>query len=151
VRDKLLPKNHAFAARRPSVDSGYFQAFNRDNVELADVRESPIVEFTSDGIRTTTKLHELDMIIFATGFDVFTGSLFKPDIIGRNGMTLKKKWSDGPVTHLGVGVSDFPNMFIVVGPGSPSLLSNVMVSTEEQIRLDGRIYRAYESQQASSI
>jgi cyclohexanone monooxygenase len=133
VRDKLLPQNHAFAARRPSVDSGYFQAFNSDNVELADVRESPIVEFKAEGIRTTTKLHELDMVIFATGFDVFTGSLFKPDIIGRNGITLKQKWSDGPVTHLGVGVSDFPNLFIVVGPGSPSLLSNVMVSTEEQI------------------
>lgn len=133
VREKLLPKNHAFAARRPSVDSGYFQAFNRDNVELADVRESPIVEFTPEGIRTTAKLHELDMIIFATGFDVFTGSLFKPDIIGRNGISLKQKWADGPVTHLGVGVSDFPNLFIVVGPGSPSLLSNVMVSTEEQI------------------
>jgi cyclohexanone monooxygenase len=133
VRDKLLPKNHAFAARRPSVDSGYFQAFNRDNVELADVREFPIVEFTPEGIRTEAKLHELDMVIFATGFDVFTGSLFKPDIIGRNGMTLKQKWADGPVTHLGVGVSDFPNLFIVVGPGSPSLLSNVMVSTEEQI------------------
>jgi cation diffusion facilitator CzcD-associated flavoprotein CzcO len=133
VREKLLPKNHAFAARRPSVDSGYFQAFNRDNVELADLRESPIVEFTHEGIRTTAKMHAFDMVIFATGFDVFTGSLFKPNIIGRGGMTLKQKWADGPVTHLGVGVSDFPNMFIVVGPGSPSLLSNVLVSTEEQI------------------
>ena len=133
VRDKLLPKNHAFASRRPSVDSGYFQTFNRDNVELADVKESPIVTFTPEGIQTSTKLHQFDTIIFATGFDVFTGSLFKPDIIGRGGMTLKKKWADGPVTQLGVGVSDFPNMFIVVGPGSPSLLSNVMVSIEEQI------------------
>jgi len=133
VREKLLPRNHAFAARRPSVDSGYFQAFNRDNVELADLLESPIVEFTHEGIRTSAKNHVFDMIIFATGFDVFTGSLFKPNIIGRGGITLKQKWSDGPVTHLGVGVSDFPNMFIVVGPGSPSLLSNVMVSTEEQI------------------
>jgi len=133
LRDKLTPKGHPFAARRPSVDSGYFQSFNRDNVELADVREFPIVEFTPEGIRTEAKLHAFDMIIFATGFDVFTGSLFKPDIIGRNGMTLKKKWADGPVTHLGIGVSDFPNMFIVVGPGSPSLLSNVLVSTEEQI------------------
>ena len=133
VREKLLPKNHAFAARRPSVDSGYFQAFNRDNVELADLRESPIVEFTPEGIRTAVKLHEFDMIIFATGFDVFTGSLFKPNIIGRNGITLKQKWADGPVTHLGVGASGFPNLFIVVGPGSPSLLSNVLVSTEEQI------------------
>jgi len=133
LREKLVPKGHAFAARRPSVDSGYFQAFNRDNVELADVRESPIVEFTAEGIRTTAKLHSLDMIIFATGFDAFTGSLLKPNIIGRAGLTLREKWSAGPVTQLGVSVSDFPNMLIVVGPGSPSLLSNVMVSTEEQI------------------
>ena len=133
LREKLVPKGHAFAARRPSVDSGYFQAFNRDNVELADVRESPIVEFTAEGIRTTAKTHALDMIIYATGFDAFTGSLLKPNIIGRAGLTLREKWSAGPVTQLGVSVSDFPNMLIVVGPGSPSLLSNVMVSTEEQI------------------
>ncbi len=133
VREKLVPRDHPFAARRPSVDSGYFQAFNRPNVELADVRESPIVEFTPEGIRTTAKDHALDIVIFATGFDVFTGSLFKPEIIGRGGMTLKRKWADGPVTQLGVAVSDFPNMLIVVGPGSPSLLSNVMVSIEEQV------------------
>jgi len=133
VRDKLTPKGHPFAARRPSVDSGYFQAFNRDNVELADLRESPIVEFTPEGIRTTAKSHAFDIIIFATGFDAFTGSLLKPEIVGRGGNTLRAKWSAGPVTHLGVSVADFPNMLIVVGPGSPSLLSNVMVSTEEQI------------------
>lgn len=133
VREKLVPKGHAYAARRPSVDSGYFQAFNRDNVELADLRESPIVEFTAKGIRTTAKAHEFDMIIFATGFDAFTGSLLKPNIVGRAGRTLREKWSAGPITQLGVSVSDFPNMLIVVGPGSPSLLSNVMVSTEEQI------------------
>jgi cyclohexanone monooxygenase len=133
VREKLLPKGHPFAARRPSVDSGYFQSFNRSNVELADLREFPIVEFTSKGIRTAEKLHEFDMIIFATGFDVFTGSLLKPEIVGRNGVTLKQKWSAGPITQLGVAVNGFPNMLIVVGPGSPSLLSNVMVSTEEQI------------------
>jgi cyclohexanone monooxygenase len=115
------------------VDSGYFQAFNRDNVELADLRESPIVEFSADGIRTSAKTHALDMIIFATGFDAFTGSLLKPNIIGRGGLTLREKWAAGPVTQLGVSVSEFPNMLIVVGPGSPSLLSNVMVSTEEQI------------------
>jgi len=133
VRDKLTPKGHPFAARRPSVDSGYYQAFNRDNVELADLRESPIVEFTPEGIRTTAKSHAFDIIIFATGFDAFTGSLLKPEIVGRGGNTLRAKWSAGPVTHLGVSVADFPNMLIVVGPGSPSLLSNVMVSTEEQI------------------
>lgn len=133
LREKLVPKDHAFAARRPSVDSGYFQAFNRDNVELADLREHPIVEFTPEGIRTTAKLHEFDIIIFATGFDAFTGSLLKPSIVGRGGLTLREKWAAGPVTQLGIGVAGFPNLMIVVGPGSPSLLSNVMVSIEEQI------------------
>lgn len=133
TREKLVPQGHPFASRRPSVDSGYFEAFNRDNVELADLRESPIVEFTPEGIRTTVKHHEFDVIIYATGFDVFTGSLFKPEIVGRGGQTLRQKWAAGPITQLGVGVADFPNMFIVVGPGSPSLLSNVLVSTEEQL------------------
>jgi cyclohexanone monooxygenase len=133
VREKLTPKGHPFAARRPSVDSGYFEAFNRPNVELADVRESPILEFTPTGIRTAAKHHDLDIIIFATGFDAFTGSLLKPDIIGRHGMTLREKWAAGPITQLGVSVNGFPNLLIVVGPGSPSLLSNVMVSIEEQI------------------
>lgn len=133
VREKLTPRDFPYGARRPSVDSGYFQAFNRDNVELADLRESPIVEFTAAGIRTTAKVHELDTVIFATGFDAFTGSLLKPEIVGRGSLTLKEKWSAGPITQLGVAVADFPNLFIVVGPGSPSLLSNVLVSTEEQL------------------
>lgn len=132
LRAKLVPRDHPFAARRPSVDSGYFQAFNRDNVELADVRESPILGFTSRGLRTTAKEHEFDIVIFATGFDAFTGSLLKPEIVGRNGMTLAQKWAAGPVTQLGVGTHGFPNLFVLVGPGSPSLLSNVMVSIEEQ-------------------
>ena len=133
VREKLTPREFPYGARRPSVDSGYFQAFNRSDVELADVRESPIIEITPDGIRTTTKVHKLDTIIFATGFDAFTGSLLRPHIEGRGGLTLRQKWASGPVNQLGVAVADFPNMFIVVGPGSPSLLSNVLVSTEEQI------------------
>jgi cyclohexanone monooxygenase len=133
VREKLTPRDHAYASRRPSVDSGYFEAFNRDNVELADLREFPIEEFTPQGIRTAAKQHAFDIIIFATGFDAFTGSLLKPEIVGRAGATLKNKWAQGPVTQLGVSVAGFPNMLIVVGPGSPSLLSNVMVSTEEQI------------------
>ena len=133
VREKLIPRSHPFAARRPSVDSGYFEAFNRDNVELADIREAPIEAFTADGIRTAAKHHPLDIIIFATGFDAFTGSLLKPDIVGRGGITLKRKWADGPRSQLGVAVAGFPNLLIVAGPGSPSLLSNVMISIEEQI------------------
>ena len=133
LREKLVPQGHAFAARRPSVDSGYFETFNRSNVELADVRAFPIVAFTREGIRTQEKQRAFDIIIFATGFDAFTGSLLKPDIIGRNGLTLREKWSAGPVTQFGVSVAGFPNLLIVAGPGSPSLLSNVMLSIEEQI------------------
>ncbi len=132
LRKKLVPKDHAFAARRPSVDSGYFQAFNRDNVALADIRENPITGFTPEGLQTADKVHPLDMVIYATGFDAFTGSILKPRIIGRNGQTLSEKWAAGPITQLGLGSNGFPNLLIVVGPGSPSLLSNVMVSIEEQ-------------------
>jgi cation diffusion facilitator CzcD-associated flavoprotein CzcO len=146
LRDKLTPRDHAFGSRRPSVDSGYFETFNRPNVALADIRESPIVEFTPEGIRTTAKLHEFDVIIFATGFDVFTGSLLKPEIVGRGGLTLKQKWSAGPITYLGISVADFPNLFIVVGPGSPSLLSNVLVSTEEQLDWLGELIKKMDAE-----
>ncbi|MCX7325405.1 MAG: NAD(P)/FAD-dependent oxidoreductase [Hyphomicrobiales bacterium] len=141
LREKLMPKGHPFASRRPSVDSGYFEAFNRPNVELADIREAPIQRFTPSGIETAAKHHDLDMVILATGFDVFTGSLLKPRIVGRRGVTLRDKWADGPTSHLGVAVAGFPNMLIVCGPGSPSLLSNVLLSTEEQIDWFSRLLR----------
>ncbi len=151
LREKLVPKDHAFAARRPSVDSGYFEAFNRNNVELADVREAPIVEFTATGIRTLAKAHAFDTIIFATGFDAFTGSLLKPEIVGRGGITLKRKWAAGPVSQLGVAVAGFPNMHIVAGPGSPSLLSNVMVSIEEQIDWFARLVRTMDERGIGAV
>jgi cation diffusion facilitator CzcD-associated flavoprotein CzcO len=150
-REKLVPSGHPFAARRPSVDCGYFEAFSRDSVELADVRESPITAFTRDGIRTAAKEHALDVIIFATGFDVFTGSLLKPDITGLGGVTLREKWADGPMTHLGVAVSGFPNMLIVAGPGSPSLLSNVLLSIEEQIDWFGGLLRYLEERRIDAF
>lgn len=133
VRDKLTPKGFAFGTRRPSVDSGYFETFNRDNVDLVDINETPIQEFTDKGIRTSAGEHAFDYVIYATGFDVFTGSLLKPEITGRGGLTLNEKWAQGPVSMLGLAVHDFPNMFIIVGPGSPSLLSNVLLSSEEQL------------------
>jgi cyclohexanone monooxygenase len=131
TREKLTPRGFPFGAMRPSVDDGYYEAFNRDNVELVDVKEHPIQEITETGISTTAEHHPLDMIIYATGFDVFTGSLLAPKIVGRKGLTLKEKWKDGPVNYLGLSTADFPNFFIMVGPGSPSLLSNVLVSTED--------------------
>ena len=133
LREKLTPRGFPFGTRRPSVDSGYFETFNRDNVSLVDLAETPIVEFTAKGIRTTAEELEFDIIIYATGFDAFTGSLLAPRIAGRGGVTLAEKWAAGPTTFLGIGVDGFPNMFIIVGPGSPSLLSNVLLSSEEQI------------------
>jgi cation diffusion facilitator CzcD-associated flavoprotein CzcO len=133
LREKLVPNDHRFGTRRPSVDSGYFETFSQNHVELADIRENPIVKFTPDGVTTAAKHHPLDVLIYATGFDALTGAIFKIDIQGRGGLRLKEKWKAGPVTHLGIGTSGFPNMFIVGGPGSPSVLSNVMVSIEEQV------------------
>ena len=133
LRDKLTPKGFPFGTRRPSVDSGYFKTFNRSNVALVDISETPIEEFTVAGIRTSDAEYPFDIIIYATGFDAFTGSLLKPEIVGRGGLTLRRKWAAGPTSFLGMSVHGFPNMFVIVGPGSPSLLSNVLLSTEEQI------------------
>lgn len=131
VREKLTPRGFPFGTMRPSVDHKFYEAFNRDNVELVDIKKNPIVEFTETGIRTTAGDHALDMIIFATGFDVFTGSILNPRIVGRDGVSLKEKWQGGPANYLGLSTAGFPNLFIMVGPGSPSLLSNVLVSTED--------------------
>ena len=133
LRDKLTPKGFPFGTRRPSVDSGYFATFNRPNVALVDISETPIEGFTATGIRTSDADYPFDIIIYATGFDAFTGSLLKPEIVGRGGLTLREKWAAGPTSFLGLAVNAFPNMFVIVGPGSPSLLSNVLLSSEEQI------------------
>ncbi|WP_083731324.1 MULTISPECIES: NAD(P)/FAD-dependent oxidoreductase [Protofrankia] len=133
TREKLTPRGFPFGTKRPSVDSGYFETFNRDNVELVDISEHPVERFTETGLRTAAGHHELDILVFATGFDALTGALLRPEIIGRGGQTLRQKWAAGPVTHLGLGTAGFPNMFIICGPGSPSLLSNVLLSTEEHV------------------
>lgn len=133
LREKLTPKGFPFGTRRPSVDDGFYEAFNRDNVSLVDLKETPIEGFYRDGIRTSETELPLDVVIYATGFDTFTGSLLAPNIVGRDGQSLAQKWEAGPVSYLGIGVNGFPNMFIIGGPGSPSLLSNVLLSTEEQL------------------
>lgn len=133
LREKLTPRGFPFGTRRPSVDSGYFAAFNRPNVSLVDISETPIEGFTEHGIRTTDAERPFDIIIYATGFDAFTGSLLQPKIVGRGGLSLREKWAAGPKSFLGIAVNGFPNLFVIVGPGSPSLLSNVLLSSEEQI------------------
>lgn len=133
VAEKLLPTDHPYGSKRPPIDTDYFESFNRDNVTLVDVRESPITEITPTGIRTAAGEYELDVIVFATGFDAMTGSLLKMDIRGVDGQTLRDKWADGPRTYLGLQTAGFPNLFIITGPGSPSVLSNMPVSIEQHV------------------
>lgn len=133
LAQKLTATNHPFGAKRPCVDSGFYETFNRDNVSLVDVKAEVIQGLTEEGIRTTERDYSFDKIVFATGFEAMTGALNRIDIVGRGGSTLKERWSDGPITYLGVAVSGFPNLFMITGPGSPSVLSNVLVSIEQHV------------------
>lgn len=133
TREKLMPRGFPFGTKRPSVDSDYYPTFNRENVTLVDVRTDPISRVTPTGIETAHGHHDLDVIVLATGFDAMTGSLLRPEIVGRGGRTLREHWSAGPRTYLGLFVSGFPNLAIIAGPGSPSLLSNVLLSIEQHV------------------
>ncbi len=133
VAEKLCPRDHPYGSKRPPIDTGYFEAFNRDNVDLVDIKASPIVEITPTGIKTEDGEYELDVIVFATGFDAMTGALLKMNIRGSGGVSLGDKWADGPRTYLGLQVAGFPNLFTITGPGSPSVLSNMPVSIEQHV------------------
>jgi cation diffusion facilitator CzcD-associated flavoprotein CzcO len=112
VAEKLVPKDHPFGSKRVPLESGYYEQFNRDNVLLVDVRETPIERVTPKGIKTSDKNHEFDVIIYATGFDAVSGSLTRIDIRGEGGRTFKDTWADGPRTYLGIQTANFPNFFI---------------------------------------
>lgn len=129
----LMPHDHPIGTKRICVDTEYYETYNRDNVALVDVRNSPIEEITPTGLRTGAASYELDALVFATGFDAMTGSLFNLNIRGKNGQALKEKWADGPRTYLGVMTAGFPNLFTITGPGSPSVLSNMTVSIEQHV------------------
>ena len=133
VAELLCPKDHPLGTKRLCVDSDYYETFNRANVSLVDLKVAPIEEITPSGLKAGGKEYELDAIVFATGFDAMTGSLFNIDIRGRGGIGLKQKWSNGPRTYLGLAVAGFPNLFTVTGPGSPSVLSNMMNSLEQHV------------------
>jgi cyclohexanone monooxygenase len=127
----LTPTDYPFLTKRPPLETGYFEAFNRDNVALVDVKAAPIQEITAHGIRTSDGEYEVDAIIFATGFDSMTGTLFRLGIRGKGGQTLADKWADGPRTYLGLATHGFPNLFIVTGPQSPSVLANMPVAIDQ--------------------
>ena len=129
--DLLADIDHPYAAKRPPIDTGYFETFNRDNVTLVDVRNKPIEAITPDGVRTGGQEYPLDIIVFATGFDAMTGPLLRMDIRGRGGLKLAKAWEAGPRNYLGLQVAGFPNLFTITGPGSPSVLTNMPVAIEQ--------------------
>jgi cyclohexanone monooxygenase len=133
VAELLVPRDYPIGAKRLCQDEGYFETFNRDDVTLVDIRSTPIEEITPSGIRTAADAYELDVIVFATGFDALTGALLAIDIRGRDGLTLTEAWAGGPSAYLGLAVAGFPNLFTVTGPGSPSVLSNMVVSIEQHV------------------
>jgi cyclohexanone monooxygenase len=133
VAEALLPNSYPIGTKRLCVDTGYFATFNRSNVTLIDLRATPIDAITPAGVRTSAAEYELDSIVFATGFDAMTGALSNIEIRGRAGVALKQKWSAGPRTYLGLMIAGFPNLFTITGPGSPSVLSNMVVSIEQHV------------------
>jgi cyclohexanone monooxygenase len=133
VAAKLLPTGHPIGAKRPCIDTDYFETFNRENVTLVDLQDTPIETLTSTGIRTSGDDYTVDSIVYAIGFDAMTGSLSRIDIRGRNGKALREKWANGPRTYLGLSVAGFPNLFLITGPGSPSSVSNVVVAIEQDV------------------
>lgn len=133
IAELLQPRDHPIGSKRICVDTGYYQTFNRPNVTLVDIRSQPIEEMLTDGLRAGGVDYKLDAIVFATGFDAMTGSVAKIEIRGRAGITLNQKWAEGPKTYLGLMSAGFPNMFLITGPGSPSVLSNMIVSIEQHV------------------
>jgi cation diffusion facilitator CzcD-associated flavoprotein CzcO len=157
VAEALSPYDHPVGTKRLPLHTDYYETFNRDNVTLVNLRKTPIEAITPTGIRVrqvgepgsrgagesegdsgrgtqdSGLIYQLDSIVFATGFDAMTGPIFKIDIRGRGGCVLKEKWADGPRTYLGLMSAGFPNLFLITGPGSPSVLSNVLVSIEQHV------------------
>jgi cyclohexanone monooxygenase len=134
VAELLCPDNHPIGTKRICVDSHYFETYNRPNVTLVSVRDAPITHLTETGLAWGEgNTAEFDDIVFATGFDAMTGTMTRIDIRGTGGQTLKDKWEGGPLTYLGLMTAGFPNLFMITGPGSPSVLSNMMVSIEQHV------------------
>lgn len=133
VAEKLKPLDYPFAGRRVCLDTDYYPMFNRPNVELVDLRGEPIEIIGTHCVKTSKRAIELDMIVLAAGFDAITGSLLAIDIRGKGGLTIQEKWHDGPVSYLGLAIADFPNLFTITGPGSPSVLTNMVCSIEQHV------------------
>ncbi|HTH97831.1 MAG TPA: cyclohexanone monooxygenase, partial [Stellaceae bacterium] len=132
IAEILSPKN-IIGCKRLCVDTGYWETFNRPNVTLVDIGDEPIDRITPTGVRAKGHDFAFDCLVLATGFDAMTGALLKVDIRGRGGVALKEKWREGPKTYLGLTIAGFPNLFTITGPGSPSVLTNMLPSIEQHV------------------
>ena len=150
IAAKLTP-HHIIGCKRLVIDTDYFETFNRSNVSLVDVSDDPIEKITTNGLMTQTAEFELDVLIFATGFDAMTGSILRVEITGREGLTIQEKWAAGPRTYLGLTVPGFPNMFTISGPGSPSVLTNMIISIEQHVEWISDCIEWLDSRDASTI
>src|SRR5262249_30093266 len=133
VAETLAPRDHPLGTKRICIDTSYYATFNRENVTLVNIRSAPIEEITPKGVRTRDAQYELDSIVFATGFDPMTGAVVSIDIRGRGGEPLRERWAAGPPTYLGLQIAGFPNLFTIAGPGSPSVLANMIVAIEQHV------------------
>jgi cyclohexanone monooxygenase len=132
VAERLSPSN-VIGCKRLCVDTGYWETFNRSNVTLVDVSDEPIERVTATGLRAKGRDYAFDCLVLATGFDAMTGALLRVDIRGRGGVSLQDKWKEGPKTYLGLTIAGFPNLFTITGPGSPSVLTNMLPSIEQHV------------------
>jgi cyclohexanone monooxygenase len=131
--EKLAPSGYGIGGKRICVDTDYFVTFNRDNVSLVDLKSEPIETVTAEGIQTGRREYSLDVIVLAVGFDAMTGALLRIDIRGRGGARLRELWADGPKTFVGMMIAGMPNLFVITGPGSPSVFSNIVTSIEQHV------------------
>ena len=151
VAGMLTPKDHAIGTKRICVDTDYYKTFNNAHVKLVDIRATPLQEIKPKGIRTSDVLYELDCIVFATGYDAVTGALERLNLQGEKGQLLKDEWTSGPRTYLGLMTVGFPNLFFITGPGSPSILTNVIVSIEQHVDWIARCIQYMNATQNSKI
>lgn len=149
--EALCPNDHPFGTKRPCLDTGYYESYNRPHVRLIDLKRTPITSITATGIDVGSESLPFDAIVYATGFDAMTGALVAVDITGRDGQTLKQKWADGPRSYLGLMSTGFPNLFTITGPQSPSVLSNMMVSIEQHVDWIGECLTTLRQRGATAI
>src|ERR1700722_1850031 len=131
VAELLAPTNHPIGTKRLCLDTNYYETYNLPHVALVDIADTPIERITPDGVFVGSQEYKVDSIVFATGFDAMTGALLRIDIRGKGGLRLKDKWAAGPRTYLGLQIAGFPNLFTITGPGSPSVLVNVIIAVEQ--------------------